>query len=44
LSDELVKALKHYAVDNDSTMGETIERVCREFLVKKGYLKTLREA
>jgi hypothetical protein len=39
LEDEVVTALKHYAIDNRQTMGEVVNELLREFLTKKGYLK-----
>ena len=35
---QIVKGLKHCAIDEGVTMGELVERLLREYLTRKGYL------
>jgi len=39
LPDEVVVAVKHYAIDNRTTVGEVVTGLLREMLTRKGYLK-----
>ncbi len=38
LDPNIVKALKHCAIDEGVTNGELVERLLREYLTRKGYL------